>query len=167
MNDSKSFQRASAAASRLLSHRPRSEAELRARLRGRFPADVVQRVMETLREGGLLDDAAFARLWKSSRDSLNPRSGAAIKRELIDKGIARDVAEAAVADSDDRDAAYRAALKWSRRLADADFPTFRRRLWGYLQRRRFSASISRQTIARLWEERQSADAAETGLEDQR
>ena len=48
MNDSDSFERASAAALRLLSHRPRSEAETRTRLRRRFPAHVVERVMESL-----------------------------------------------------------------------------------------------------------------------
>ena len=153
MNDSESFKRAGAAALRFLSYRPRSEAEVRARLRRCFPSHIVQQVMESLAEQALVNDAAFAKLWRSSRDSLNPRSAAAIRRELITKGVARDVADAAVRDADDEASAYRAALKWTRRLDQADFPTFRRRLWGYLQRRGFGDSMTRHTIARLWDER--------------
>ena len=157
MNDTEPFQRARDAALRFLSYRPRSEAEVKTRLQRRFPSYVVQQVMETLAEQDLLDDATFAKLWRNSRDTLNPRSAAAIKRELVAKGVASETAAAAVADVDDNDSAYRAGLKPARRLDQADFPTFRRRLWGYLQRRGFSHSVTRQTIARLWDERQEKD----------
>ena len=119
----------------------------------RFPAHVVGPVMESLVQRALVDDSAFAELWRENRDSHNPRSAAAIKGELLSKGIARDVAEAAVGDLDDCDSAYRAALKPARRLIDADFATFRRKLWGYLLRRGFSQSLARNTIDRLWDER--------------
>ena len=153
MNDSESFQRAAAAASRLLSHRPRSAAELRTRLNQRFPAHVVDRVVESLVTRGELDDAAFARLWANARDAHNPRSASAIKRELRAKGISQDLAAAAVEVVDDPHNAHRAALKASRRLEDATPATFRRRLWGYLRRRGFSESITRATIDKLWADR--------------
>ena len=57
MNDSEPFQRASAAALRYLSHRPRSEAEVRTRLARRFPPNVVDSVMEELSLRGLTDDS--------------------------------------------------------------------------------------------------------------
>ena len=153
MNDSESFQRAAAAASRLLSYRPRSAAELRVRLNQRFSAPVVDRVVESLLSRGALDDAAFAKLWKSSRDALNPRSATAIRRELVAKGVAKELAAATVSDADDLDNAYRAGSKAARRLQDTTAAAFRRRLWGYLRRRGFSDSITRTTIGRLWEER--------------
>ncbi len=153
MNDSESFQRAAAAASRLLSYRPRSAAELRARLNQRFSDHVVDRVVESLLLGGALDDASFAKLWKSSRDALNPRSATAIRRELVAKGISQELATATVSGADDLDTAYRAGSKASRRLRETTAAAFRRRLWGYLRRRGFSESVTRTTIARLWEER--------------
>ena len=103
-----------------------------------------------------MDDASFAKLWRDTRETLNPRSAAAIKRELILKGVASELAKSAVQDLDDRDSAYRAGLKPARRLAQSDFSTFQRRLWGYLQRRGFSPSVTRETIDRLWEEREGS-----------
>ena len=163
MNDSEPFQRASAAASRFLSYRPRSEAEIRGRLSRRFPPHVVDRVIRSLTERALIDDASFAGLWADNRDMLNPRSASAIRRELIGKGVAAEVADAAVHDIDDDDSAYRAALGAARRLAQADAATFRRKLWGHLQRRGFSGSVARSTIGRLWDERR-ANQTQTSLD---
>ena len=156
MNDSEPFQRASAAALRYLAYRPRSESEVRNRLMGRFSPDVVDSVIDDLVRQGLADDARFAGLWTDSRNRLNPRSASAIRRELISKGVARDIAENAVREVSDGDAAYAAGAKHARRLSESDFHTFRRRLWGYLRRRGFSSSVSLATIARLWDERQES-----------
>ena len=156
MNDSEPYQRARAAALRFLSYRPRSEAEVRTRLRRRFPAPVVQQVIDTLREQDLLNDPTFARQWKEHRESLSPRSASAVNRELISKGVAREVAEVSVREMDDADSAYRAGLKHARRLHSDSFDSFRRKLWGYLQRRGFSSAVARQTIARLWDERRES-----------
>ena len=163
MNDSEPFQRASAAASRFLSYRPRSEAEVRGRLSRRFPPHVVERVIESLTEQALVDDVKFAELWTDSRDSLNPRSASAIRWELISKGVAAEVAEVAVCDIDDHDSAYRAALGVARRVDQADIATFRRKLWGHLQRRGFSSSVTRRTVGRLWDEQQ-ANSTRTSLD---
>ena len=153
MNDSEPYQRARAAALRFLSYRPRSEGEVQTRLRRRFPAPIVREVIDSLREQDLLNDPTFARQWKEHRVSFSPRSASAIKRELISKGVAREIAEASVRDADDADSAYRAGLKHARRLHRDSRDSFRRKLWGYLQRRGFSSAVTRQTIARLWDER--------------
>ena len=152
MSDTEPFKRAHAAALRFLSHRPRSEAEVRAHLHRRFSATLSQRVVESLKEDSLLDDSAFALLWKESRVSHRPRSAWAIKRELAAKGVRKGLAENAVRDVDDYDTAYRAGLKLAGKLEEADIRIFHRRLWGYLQRRGFSDSVSRRTINRLWDD---------------
>ena len=154
MSQSDSPQRALAAALRFLSYRSRSEAEIRDRLQRRFQSNVVDQVMESLVDRALVDDSKFAELWRESRDSLNPRSSAAIRSELIAKGVTREIADRSVRDMDDLDSAYRAGLKLARRMDHGEFSTFRRRLWGYLQRRGFSDSVARHTIDRLWNERQ-------------
>ena len=152
MNDAEPFQRAHAAALRFLSYRPRSEAEVRTRLRRTFAAPLVERVIENLKEQALVDDARFARQWRESRESLRPRSAWAIKRELMAKGVDTALADQATRDVDDGESAYQAALNPARKLGGADLPTFRRRVWGYLKRRGFSDSVSRRAIDQLWEE---------------
>ena len=149
MSDADAFQRVNAAALRLLSYRPRSEAELRARLIRRFSSAVVDDVIGSLRGRSLLDDARFAQQWTDSRDAHRPRSATAVRRELVSKGIDRSLADEAVSDLDDEDSAYRAALPRARRLEEADLATFRRRLTGYLLRRGFTQSVARRTIIRL------------------
>ena len=156
MNDDDPHQRAIATALRFITHRPRSAAEVRTRLLRSYPSDVADQVLMDLVERKLVDDRTFAKLWKNSRDSLHPRSARAIRRELISKGVSRDLAEQAVADVDEADSAYRAGIKHARRLEQTDFHTFRRRLWGFLQRRGFGPALTRQTVARLWKERQSS-----------
>ena len=152
MSVTEPFQRARDAALRLLSYRARSEGEVRARLRRRFPAPLVEEVVSALRDQALLDDAEFAKLWTADRDSLKPRSAWAIKQELLGKGVDRELAEEAVQDIDDEESGYRAGLRLAQRLQAADYVTFRRRLGGVLQRRGFSYTISRDTINRLWED---------------
>ena len=108
--------------------------------------------MQGLKDQAMVDDAAFARAWTDSRDSLKPRSAWAVKRELTARGVDSSVAAEAVGTIDDEDSAYRAGLSHSRKLTGQDLDTFRRRLWGFLRRRGFSDSISRHAISRLWDE---------------
>ena len=154
MSDSEPFQRAHATALRFLSYRLRSESEVRTRLLRNFSPQLVEDVLLCLKEGSLLDDARFAGSWRDSRVSLRPRSAAAIKRELVSKGIDRTTADDTVREVDDEENAYRAGLKAARRASNLDSVAFRRKLWGYLQRRGFGASVSRRVIAQLWQEKQ-------------
>lgn len=152
MNDSDYLQRANSAALRYLSYRARSEAEVRARLRRQYPSDVIEQVIQNLKDQSLIDDSDFARLWTRSRDSHRPRSSSAIRRELLSKGVNRDIAQFATGELDDDDSAYRAGAKIAQRLQDVDFSTFRRKLWGHLKRRGYGDSVSRKTIFRLWKD---------------
>ena len=153
-SDSDQTRRASASAIRHLARRPRTEAEVRAYLRRKYPHDIAEQVVADLRERSLINDAEFARLWTESRLRTKPRSAWLVKRELMRKGIARDLAEAAVGECDDIESAQRAASTYSRRLDGADYETFHRRLYGYMGRRGFSASISRHIVSSLWRARE-------------
>ena len=59
MTTDQSFRQAQGAALRLLSYRPRSEAELRGRLSRRFPSHTVDGVLRSLKRQSLVDDQAF------------------------------------------------------------------------------------------------------------
>ena len=152
MNDSEPVKHARAAAQRLLAYRPRSEAEVRTRLSRRFPPCAVDGALDSLKRAGLVDDDAFARLWTDSRVSHRPRSAALIRRELLEKGVSRETAEAATEGVDDAENAYRAGVRLAERLGGEDRDAFNRRVWAFLQRRGFGRSAARNAAERLWDD---------------
>jgi regulatory protein len=141
------------AAIHLLSYRPRSEREVRQRLRRRgiTPA-VIDETVQRLRESHYLDDAAFAQFWRESREALSPRSGRLIRSELLSKGVASATATTTVEGLDDEEAAYRAASKRLKAHRSDDYDLFRRRLGGFLTRRGFSYDVIRRVLDRCWRE---------------
>ena len=150
------FQSCFDAALRYLSYRPRSETEVRQRLRRRdFDNKVVDEVIFKLRERRLIDDVAFSEYWRNNRLSFSPRSGRLIKLELRQKGVAAETANEVVKDLDDENYVYEAGLRKARRLSSSDYDDFRRRLYGYLRRRGFNYETVNFAVARLWQERKS------------
>lgn len=146
-------QRCHGAALRLLSYRPRSRAELEQRLRRRgFPPETVAAELERLGGQGLVDDAAFARFWRESREDLNPRSARLIQGELRRKGVDPQTAVSATQGLDEAEAAYRAAAKKAPRWASLDYQGFRRKAGDFLRRRGFSWGVVALTVNRLWRE---------------
>jgi len=150
------FQNCLDAALRYLSYRPRSDAEVRQRLRRHgFADDVVSRTITELEQRKLIDDVAFAHFWIDNRLSFSPRSRRLIKLELRQKGVAYQTADEVTGDLDDEVSAYEAALKKARVLAALDYGEFRRRLSGYLRRRGFSYEVVSTVVAGLWREQQT------------
>ncbi|MFC2066372.1 regulatory protein RecX [Chloroflexota bacterium] len=147
------FHRCINAATRYLSYRPRSEAEIKNRLqRHGFNGDSIEAALAKLREQGLLGDVAFAQFWKDSRESFSPRSQWLTKQELRQKGVVDEIIDQVVGEIDDTDNAYRAALSKARRLPLSDYQDFRRRLGEYLRRRGFNYGVINHTLERVWEE---------------
>ncbi|MCX6003191.1 MAG: RecX family transcriptional regulator [Chloroflexi bacterium] len=138
---------------RYLSYRPRSEAEMRERLQHRnFEDSQIEIVINKLKEQNLLDDTAFAQFWKENRESFRPISQRLTRLELRKKGVADEIINEVVSQTDDKDSAYRAALSKAKRLSHQEYETFRRRLSDYLKRRGFDYSVINQTIKRVWQE---------------
>ena len=153
-----SYQRCFNAAVRLLGYRPRSQTELRSRLRQHdYPAAIIAKVIARLKELEMVDDAAFARHWTENRAEFSPRGRRLVKLELRRKGLDRDTIEQAVAGLDENAGARRAAEKKLRTLPVDDYDTFRRRLGGYLMRRGFNYETVDRTVAALWRERRGEE----------
>ena len=131
-----------------LSYRPRSKSEVWSYLKRRaVPEELIPALIERLQTAGLLDDEAFARYWVENRESFRPRGARSLRFELRRKGVDESVAnEAAVMD------AMRAGGITARRMTTVDYATFRRRLDGFLQRRGFGYSVSKEVVNRLWHE---------------
>jgi regulatory protein len=155
------LERAYDRAARYLSYRPRSESEVRRYLAGKEIAPaVVDAVIERLRERRYLDDAEFARFWVENRQRFRPRGARALRQELRLKGVDAETIEGAVAAVEPETAAYEAGLPRAQRLAalaEADPPTFRRRLTEFLLRRGFDYGVARDAVTRLAREVGSAD----------
>ncbi len=149
-----SAQRCYEAALRFLSYRPRSGKEVGDRLRRRgFPPETVEGVMGRLRDKGLLDDGAFARFWRESREAFRPRSRRLMEQELRWKGVDAPTAQGALEGVDEEENALRAGEKKARSLASLDRQDFRRKLGDHLRRRGFSWEVIRHTVERLWAQR--------------
>ena len=143
------------AALHYLSYRPRSENEVKQRLRRRgFDNKVIEEVIFALKERRLIDDVAFSEYWRNNRLSFSPRSGRLIKLELRQKGVAAGTADEVVKDVDDENCVYEAGLRKAGRLSNSDYDDFRRRLFGYLRRRGFNYETVNFAVARLWQEKQ-------------
>ena len=142
-----------AAGLRLLSYRPRSEAELRQRLSRRgTPSPLVDATVKRLREMGLLDDAAFARAWVESRDRASPRGRRLLLQELRAKGVEVNISREPVEGVDESDAALRAAVRRATSLRRLPYEEFRRRLGDFLRRRGFDYEVIHETVERCWRE---------------
>jgi len=153
LSQASDFQRCLNAAVHYLSYRPRSEFELRGRLRQRgFGSDDIEAVLVRLKEQGIMDDGEFAQFWRDNRQAFSPRSRALTRLELRRKGVGEEVIGQALSAIDDGDSAYRAALVKARRLPLADYGIFRRRLGEYLRRRGFSYTVISKTVEQLWRE---------------
>ena len=76
---------------RKLTAQARTRHELAVALRARnVPEDAAAEVLDRLGEVGLVDDAAFADEWVSSRQQRRHLSRSALRQELQRKGIARE-----------------------------------------------------------------------------
>ena len=83
---------------RHLERRPRTELEMRRRLsEDGYASSIVQRVVRDLRGSGLLDDRKYADWYVEARLSHRPTGAAALVRAMCDRGVPREVADAAAA----------------------------------------------------------------------
>jgi regulatory protein len=139
---------------RLIHRRPRSERELRDSFRKkRASSDVQEAVLTRLREKGLVDDRAFAEAWVENRLAFRPRSSWALQYELRIKGIDREIIGIVLEGFNNEEAAYKAALKASRKMTDYSWDLFYKRLAAYLSRRGFKYSTISPVIKRVWKEK--------------
>jgi len=151
----KSERRVSAhdAALRLLSHRSRSENEMRTRLamRGVSPGAIDDEI-DRLRNAGLLDDQKFAAAWVEDRKRISPRGRRMLRYELLGRGIAPDSADLATQDVDDRETAIELARARARRGSLTTYEAFVTKVGGLLRRRGFDYEVSATATRLAWDE---------------
>ncbi len=160
------YRRAREAALRLLGGRPRSTAELRARLhRAGVPAESAASVITDLTRDRYLDDLEFARAWVRNRLAIRPCGLLRVRSELREKGVASALIEQAIREAHGEEDAAVAEERRARGLAERGLRASARLAWdvrvrrlaGMLQRRGFAAP----TIARVLRTVQRSDRGET------
>lgn len=161
LQDEDAFSRAKERAMRYLSYRPRSVDEVRRNLlRKDVDEELVERVIAYLCEYSYLNDRDFASYWVEQRETFKPRGRLALQQELRQKGVARAIADEAVQEVDEADAARRAAGKRVRRWSHLPYDEFRKKLGRYLQRRGFRYGVIRTTVDEIWQELASEETPE-------
>lgn len=130
----------------LLERQPRTRAQLAAALRRRdVPDPVAEQVLVRLTEVGLVDDAAFATAWVSSRQAGRGLARRALAHELRARGIEEATVEQAVGSVDaDTELATARSLVARRLPTTAGLPREARirRLVGQLARRGYSPGLA-------------------------
>ena len=85
---------------RYLTRRPRSEKELKDYLKKKFQrikaepseeAFITQKIIDTLKQQKFLNDEEFAKWWIEQRTKFKHSSQFVIKRELLQKGISKEI----------------------------------------------------------------------------
>ena len=139
---------------RLLSFRPRSTQELRARLlRKNYQSELVETVIEYFLKQGLLDDEKFAKLYTLSRIQGDAIGKKQIRYDLENKGVPRAVVDRAlgsVDDFDERQVALDIAQRRHRRMSRLPENVSRARLYGFLKRRGFAGEAVFYALSKLY-----------------
>jgi regulatory protein len=134
--------RAKEATNNYLSYRPRSVQEVRRHLSKKEYSDqVIDEVIEDLSQADLLDDRTFVNYWIEQREAFRPRGRFALRQELYQKGINTEIIDAALAQVDEYDSAFRAGKKKAIQLAGTEEMEFRKKLGQFLKRRGFEYEI--------------------------
>lgn len=145
-------EKAKASAFRFLSYRPRSTAEVRKRLQQKgYEDNVVETVIGRLSELSLLDDAEFAAYWVEQRETFRPRSRRALRYELYQKGVHREIVEQALAELDETDSARRAAERKAHQWQQLPRDDFFQKMHRFLQSRGFNYAVATEVSEELWQ----------------
>lgn len=137
-----------------LASRPRSEQEIRQRLRSAGISEVEQeQTLTKLREQGLVNDSSFAQLWRESRDRTNPRGAQLLRYELRLKGLTNEtIASALPTPEEESELALRLLARALNHFHGHTWHDFQTQFFPYLQRRGFSSDIISQALRTAWQE---------------
>jgi regulatory protein len=148
MNDPESVARG--VCLRALTGTPKTRQQLADLLTKRgVPDDAAEAVLDRFTEVGLIDDAAYARAWVSSRQAGRGLARRALSAELRAKGVDPEVAAEAVEqvdDEDERAAAQRLVERRMPSMRRLDRVTASRRLMGMLARKGYNGGLAAAVI---------------------
>lgn len=130
---------------RFLSYRPRSEKEIRDRLKiknGERIDSIIDSVIHKLKEQNFLNDEEFAKWWIEQRTTFRPKGLRVIKMELKQKGISNEVIDFVISNSkfpisNESERARKLIEKKMEQLKDLPRQEVYRKVGSFLARRGF------------------------------
>lgn len=146
------------AALHFLATRPRSRAEVERRLehKGHAP-EAIAAALSRLEQRDYVDDDAFATYWVDNRNRFRPRSAAALRYELRQKGVDAESIQAATEELDEVAAAWTAVENKLNRWQELAEEELEQKIITFLARRGFNFAIARQAARRAWRELHPTD----------
>jgi len=154
------FQKALDKTYRFVSLRPRSQKEVLDYLKRKKTDDqTTQKILTALSSHNLLDDLEFAKWWLEQRATFRPRGRQALKFELLQKGIAKEIINQVLQNQtpeDEYQSAFQTAQKYKTRHLTGpkspqppQSPELRQKLTAHLARRGFSWDIIKRVLQNL------------------
>ena len=138
----------------LLRQRPRSEHEIRERLKLKgYSEAVVEEIVELLKKAGDIDDTRFATLWVESRMHMNPAGDVVLKHELRSRGVSDAIIEATLTEKAEKYDEYEVAFSMAKdrfeRFKKLDRQKAMKRVYDFMLRRGFKYDTVRRIIDTL------------------
>jgi regulatory protein len=132
------------------------------------PDEAAEAVLDRFTEVGLIDDAAYAQAWVSSRQAGRGLARRALSAELRAKGVDPEVAAEAVqavGDDDERAAARRLVDRKVGAMRRLDRTTATRRLMGMLARKGYNGGLAAAVVREALDSAGADDAAVAEFDD--
>lgn len=138
----------------LLRQRPRSEYEIRNRLKFKgYGEAVIEEVVANLKKINEIDDTKFAHIWVESRMQMNPMGDVVLRHELKEKGVSDSIIEATLAEKaekyDEYEVAFSMAKERFERFKKLDRRKATKRVYDFLLRRGFAYDTIRKIVENL------------------
>lgn len=134
---------------RFATARPRSEKEIKLWFkRKKIEENTTVAVFEKLKKLELADDLKFARWWVGQREEFRPKSPAALKSELLQKGVAREIIDEVLVSvvQGEEELARRVLEKKMARFHKLPRDEKRQKITGMLARNGFSWEVIRKLV---------------------
>jgi regulatory protein len=136
-----------------LAPRAKSRAELHAHLTKRgVDSEIAGSVLDSLELQGLLNDLEFAKIWTESRRRQKKLSSSVIAQELRQKGVAQDIIDEVMHESDPEEEfamAYALAERKYRSCQHLDQMVIYRRIHSLLARKGFNHQMTERIMREL------------------
>jgi regulatory protein len=146
------FEKYLASAYYFLNYRPRSEKEVRDKLRDKKATpDIIEKIIAKLKEQRFLNDKTFSQLWIESHMKSKPKSKFVLRMELKKKGISEEIIESVMQNSESR---IQNDLEVAKDLVERKIKKYKglerqkiyQKLGGFLVRRGFNWEVSKKAI---------------------
>ena len=148
-------EKARAYALRLLSKRAQTKKEICDKLAGRgYEQGAIEQTLSMLKRLNLIDDVLFARQFVEQRLRLRPSGRVALVRDLVHRGVPTEIIDRVLddvlADVDIEDVALDLMMSRANRYRGLSREKALGRMYGFLGRRGFEASVARDVAHKVW-----------------